>query len=148
MLVISWQPQSYAIKVIEANLTAILQRECNNRQLETISHSPISQDPLEIAMIVGDSGDSTTPLDTLYHSTLKIIFSYYKCWDFLPQQDGTHKVSMITTASLHPDLVPRHDVRLPLGHDWPSTMRMSQEAYPMTTPWNITALHHMHICSW
>ena len=54
---------------------------------------------------------------------------------------------MITAASLHPDLVPRNDVHLPIGHAWPTTMRVSQETLPMASPWNITPLHPMRVCS-
>ena len=125
MLVILWQPQSYAIRIIEANLQAILIRKCNNRQLESLPHSPMSQEPLELATIIGETAGSTSPLNALYHQTLKIVFSFYQVWDKIPQQDGTHQVSLITTASLHPDLVPCHNICLPIGHDWPRTKNLA-----------------------
>ena len=51
MIVIAWEPQSYGLRVIEANLIALIQRDCNTRQLESITHKPISQDLQEIALI-------------------------------------------------------------------------------------------------
>ena len=151
MLVIAWEPQSYGLRVIEANLSAIIQKDCNTRQLEAITHEPLSQDLQEIALILGDTAASTTPLNTPYHSTVKILFHFYKCCDATPQQDGTYKTYVITAASFHPDLLPAQgDVSLPINHTWPGTMRaLSQEAgcLPVASPWHCTPLHPGRVCS-
>ena len=147
MLLIAWQPHSYALRIIEATQQAIIVKECNQRQLECLPPTPMSQELLELIMIVGDTATSNTPLDALYHQTLKLVFSFYKTWQELPQQDGTHQVQLITAVSLQPDLVPSYDTCLPANHDWPQSMKVAHDAFPLAAPWTITNLHPMRTCS-
>ena len=126
-MLLAWQPHSYSLRIIEATQQAIITKECNQRQIESLPPSPLNQEQLELAMIMGDTTTSTTPLNAPYHQTLKLIFSFYKVWQDHQQQDGTYQVMLVTAVSLHPDLVPSHDICLPLGHNWPQKKEQMTE---------------------
>ena len=54
---------------------------------------------------------------------------------------------LVTAVSLHPDLLPDHDVCLPLGHNWPKNIKVAKDAPPLAAAWNVTTLHSMRACS-
>ena len=144
----AWEPQSYGIRVVEANLVGLIQQDCNVRQQEAITTKPISQDIQTIAMLLGETSNSPTPLNIPYHTTLKLIFSFYRCSDAIAQQDGTYRTYLITAISFHEDILPiKEDVSLPFSHTWPASMHYlvpPQEAgchIPLASPWHISNLH-------
>ena len=143
-MLLSWQPHSYSLRIIEATQKSIIQKECNERQIETISSNPLSQDRLDLAVILSPG---SPPLKARYHQTLQLIFSFYKVWRDTQQHDGTYQVLLVTAVSLHPDLLPDQDICLPLGHNWPKNIKMTKDTPPLAAAWNITTLHSMRACS-
>ena len=143
-MLLSWQPHSYLMRIIEATQNSIIQKECNQRQIETISSNPLSQDRLDLAVILSPG---SPPLKARYHQTLQLIFSFYKVWRDTQQHDGTYQVLLVTAVSLHPDLLPDQDICLPLGHNWPKNIKMTKDTPPLAAAWNITTLHSMRACS-
>ena len=112
--------------------------------IEEISPSPLSQDRLDLAVILTPG---TSPLKARYHEQLQLLFSFYKVWRTTPQHDGSYQVLLITAVSLHPDLLPDQDICLPLGHNWPTDIRMTKDNPPLAAVWNVTILHSMRACS-
>ena len=146
-ILLAWQPHSYSLRIIEATQQAIITKECNQRQIETIPPNPLSQEQLELAVITRDISPSSPPLKVPYHQTLQLIFSFYKVWRDFQQHNGTYQVMLVTAVSLHPDLLPDQDVCLPLGHDWLKNIKMAKDAPPLAAAWNVTTLHSMRACS-
>ena len=112
--------------------------------IEEISPSPLSQDRLDLAVILTPG---TSPLKARYHQQIQLLFSFYKVWRTTQQHDGSYQVLLITAVSLHPDLLPDQDICLPLGHNWPTDIRMTKDTPPLAAVWNVTILHSMRACS-
>ena len=142
-MLLSWQPHTYSLRIIEAPQDSIIQKECNQRQIEEISSNPLSQDRLDLAVILSPG---SPPLKARYHQQIQLIFSFYKVWRNTQQHDGTYQVQLVTAVSLHPDLLPAQDICLPLGHNWPTDIKMTKDTPPLAAAWNITTLHSMRAC--